>query len=427
MADIELGAEFSGSGDLGGGINKARTLGGFNFINSGSTVIVSGGDRVLHNALTGVQIILNDTDVTNQLLQYHREQSLCTGIGVANFSFVDNFTPSLWDEIILYEYYNKKATYIVYNINRDKITNTLTIDCIDYSKKLSDYLITESYDTSESAYNDTTARYWIQKFLIDVGVEYDFQVLTDGAPISNYTKIGLQVAYDQIVSLLQMSGWFMYFDPDGVCIITSLATKKKYSGQDFKITDRNVLRVNKKKKDDQLRNKVVVWGNSNPLYPPIRLSLFRRTPWQIDASDWRTVVLSNPYIYYQSEANKIAKDILDNFYQIIPEKTVGYANDPGISIAKVVKVQSSQYNGRGLVIVDEADCNSDGLVHNIILDQRCPRLFAYLGMPPEPPALQPVAWLTSTNVVNFPGLVADDELVLRSYPIVGTILSVELF
>jgi hypothetical protein len=415
-------------------IGTSTLLANLNSLGSDIVVVPSGIgnlsatlDIIFSNVLEHVIIDIGGNNVTKYLIEYTREHQICTGIHTCNMSLVDTgINIQLWDEIILYEYDRKIAIFIVSKIDRPANEKRINLELQDYSKKMTDYLITDIYDLTEPIYeipsNDymLDTDYWIGLFLDEANIAYDI-VTSGSSKMGTTSSLGMQMLYDQIVSLLQMNGWFFYFDKDGVCIIDKLTIKKSYSGYTYKLTDKNILKMTQRLDDNMLRNWAVVWGNSNPQYPLVFISKKRGTSWQIDEADYRAVVLSNHSIYKTGDATRLANEMLATFSPAIKEIEVEFVNDPGIFLGDLVYIQSDVYDGIGRATTVSATCNAaNGLTNTVILNQRCPRLFAFLGIPPEPGVYQPVSWLTQDYYHNMPGFQCDDLYTIQSANLIST-------
>jgi hypothetical protein len=434
-SEISLSANLEGTSGLYTTISDLPSE--FSATASGSGSMLTLLDRFYNNALDHITIELNGEDVTKYLLEYSREHQVCTGIHLATMKFgYRDLDVNLWDEIILYEYDTKIAKFYVAKIDKPANENLVSLELQDMSKKMSDYLIDEVIDLSKPKWQAIPealkVKYWIQYFLDLAGIDVRFEVSDDGGTMGINSTLGMQMLYDQILTLLQMAGWYYYFDPDGTCVIDTLSIKKSYGNNyDYKLLNSQILNIEQNLDDSQLRNLAVVWGNSNPQYPLVYVYKKRGTSWQIDNDDWRAVVLSNHSIYSLADANKLAKQILDTFSPMVKEKTVTFINDPGISIGELVYIDSDVYNGVGRATTVSVECSAKGMVHKAILDQRCPRLFAYLGTPPLPPDYLPVRWAESNsqgyyNTIASPNVRIDDEYNIRSSNITGTITNIFL-
>lgn len=428
--EIEIESAFLASGILSTSLYGGYSIESESSPNGNSVTIL---DRIYVNALDHITILVEGSDVTEFLVEYRREQHICDGIHLCTLKLIKtDLQVQVWDEVILYEYDIKTATFYVSNIRYPREEKAIILELQDMSKKLSDYLIDEIYDLSKPQYKDNpetlNVRYWIQKFLTLAGISYRFAVSGDGGTMGTTTMLGMQMLSDQILTLLQMAGWFIYFDADGVCVVDSILIRKNYPGYDYRLRDEQILDTKVNLDDASLRNLAVVWGNSNPQYPMVYVYKKRRTSWQIDGKDLRAVVLANGSIYSTYDANKIAQNILDTFSQAIKVKEVRFVNSPNIILADLVWIDSRTFNGVGRVTTITVEVSPAGMIHTLILDEKCPRLFAYIGAPPEDLPPSSVSFLhprSSRN--NCPNPLMYEDLNLRSSTITGSLMFVTYF
>jgi len=321
-------------------------------------------------AVIDIQVVKNSTDITSNVIRYNREGSICSSIFTGSLVLADNSNSvDLWDTITFYEYGIKRSKMIVQTKTINENTGEVELSLQDYSKKLSDYLITDIYMTGDVI---SYSKYWIELFLNEVGLNYSINTSGEGGVISNNTSLGMQMAFDQIMTLLQQSGWYMYFDANGKAIIDDLKTG---SSRKYTLDDSKILSIVRNQDDSILRNRAVVWGNGT-VYTDVSV----KTPWQIDNRDQRAVVLANPYIYSQEDANELAQMMLSEFSVIKDEKVVTYVEDPGIIVGDKVTTKSKAGSYKGIVTDISVSASADGLIYTLVLDRKCPRLFSYFGL-----------------------------------------------
>lgn len=323
-----------------------------------------------------VQIIHEGSDRTDYVVSYTREKQICSGIGTLDveFAYTVPGTFVTWDTIVLYEEGNKKGTYFITDVNRSAEKGTLQVQCQDGSKKLTDYFISDQYVIDYYS----TSRYWIELFLTEVGVSYNFTTSGTGTPISNDTILGLASAYDIVMALLSQSGWYMHFNQNNVVQIGDLNKALSNPAETFNNTD--IISIESKKHDSMLRNRAVVWGKGDPVTGTwIFADVSKNTPWNYDSRDKRAVVYSNSYISDFYTANILANTILSEFARINNERTVTVWGGRDIDIGDVVYIRSGYGGGAGLVTTLNVNLSSSGFVTTLTLDQRCPRLFGYYG------------------------------------------------
>lgn len=323
-----------------------------------------------------VQILHNSVDITTYVTEYNREQNICTSIGLfdvqISLTCPRTFNPG--DTIVLYEGGIKKGTYYASILSDEESGSFHTLNCQDGSKRLSDYFIARSYLIN---YPSNT-KYWISKFLTEAQVSYTYDVDGSGGLLSNNTSLGMQSCYEQIVQLLQMSGWYMYFDADNTAHIGELNKDVDDIAEDLQRNE--ILNIKVMKHDQMLRNRAVVWGNADPITGAwVFANLQTITKWNYGTKDLRAVVVSNSNIPNVSTAYTLAKKVLNEFARITVEKELEVAGAKDVVIGDFVYVNSNIYSGSGLVTSIGSTLSQEGLVTNMILDQRCPRLFGYFN------------------------------------------------
>jgi len=317
------------------------------------------------------QIKKNSVDISGHILKYERNQSFCEGTGFLSFAVAleSGLSFQTWDTILLFEGGIKKGTYNVASIAKDAKLGTIVVDCQDNSKRMTDYFIDETY-TSEGV---TNCKYWIETFLDLAGVSYNFISSGNGSPVKDQQTYGFTDVYSTIVELCQQSGWHMYFNANGVLQVGKIL---KSGNSDCTLVDNEIVNINSNKNDRMLRNRAVVWGNTEPDGTQIFVDISVDTPWNYDTDDKRAVVLASSGINTQAEALKNAKMMLDEFKQITLEITATVAGVADIEIADTAYVNSNYYVGTALVTTLSSVWDDNGLITSVILGQRCPRLVA---------------------------------------------------
>lgn len=321
-----------------------------------------------------VKVTLNGNDITNRVVSYERIQKVCSGIGELTLELEGSFSGSVdpWDEIIIEEGGEQKGIYYVNSVNKTHPAYTYTISAQDGSKRLVDYFIADNYIITYAS----NSVYWIKKFLTEAGVDYDFDVPEIGSLLSNNTSLGLQNAHEQITQLLQMNGWFMYFDENGVCRIGKLSTDLGNIQETF--TKNDITEIQIYESDKQLRNRAVVWGNGNPTTGEWAFaSISRNVPWMTSDKDYRAAVLSNSSIPDSSVAYSLATLMINEFSRLSIEKEVTVHGARNVKLGTSVFVDSNVFSGVGIVTTVGATVSKNGFFTKVILDERCPRLFGY--------------------------------------------------
>jgi hypothetical protein len=323
-----------------------------------------------------VSVKHNGSTITSRVINYTREHKICTSIGTLDITLEGTYSTSIdpWDEIDIYENGNFQVKYYVSDVSHSVPSGTITIQCQDNSKRLVDYFIPDSYTIDYPSYT----RYWIQKFLDEAGISYSFLTSSQGNLLSNYTALGLQPAYDQIMNLLQLSGWYMYFDGDGIAVIGSLDVDLANTAGSLGLTD--ILDIKKVENDKMLRNRALVWGEYDVFRQEYAFAdVTKMTPWNYDSADVRTMVVSNQNIPNSSSAYNIANILVKEFAKITIEKHITAWGARNFVLGDALRIDSHVWQGKGLITTFGVTLDRNGLVTNIVLDERCPRLFGFFN------------------------------------------------
>lgn len=321
-----------------------------------------------------IRIIHDGNDITSYVVSYTREQKICTGIGIFDFVVYENapIVFTTWDEVELYEGGNHIGNYFISTINAIHPSATIAISCQDASKRAADYLIVDSYVVDYPS----TSRYWIEKFLTEAGVSYEFDSDDTGSLLSNLSALGLMTLYEQMQTLLQMSGWYMHFSPDNVLIIGNL--EKDLSQSDFSFNRTGIKSISLVKDDKMLRNRAVVYGGfSGETQQQVIADVSVDTKWNYGESDKRAVLISNSNIPTESDAYELANIALTEFADITKIKKIDVAGHYDVKLGDVIFVSSDVYTGKGIVTTIGTSLSSSGALTHITLDERCPRLFGF--------------------------------------------------
>jgi len=315
------------------------------------------------------------TNIIDYVISYERNKFICTGIGTFNFSITDNYPNAImeWDTIVLREAGRRKGTYFVVETSRNAITGLMDISCQDGSLRLTSYFIPDIYNINYATY----ARYWIEKFLTEAGVTYEFNTDSQGALLSENFALGPASAYETIQTLLQNSGWYMYFDGDNTCCIGTLTVDLTHPEKTIRAE--TLISFLGKKDDKMLRNRVVVWGNYDPIEQMwVFADVTQHTPWDRSENDIRTTVLSNAGVRGYGTAYALAMRLLQELARITYTKELEIAGEVNLDIGDVVKLKIKYHRGDCLVTSIGSRATSNGLITTMTVDQRCPRLFGYV-------------------------------------------------
>lgn len=329
-------------------------------------------------AYINVQIKLNDVDISQYVVSYTREHKICTGIGTLSmevtYELVNDLIP--WDAIDIYEGGDHVGTYYVGTITDNQPAATLSIEAQDNSKRLSDYFITDTYLIDYISYT----RYWIEYFLQEVGIQYEFLVSGDGSLINQNTSLGLVSAYEQIQTLLQMSGWYITFNTSGKALIGKLTTNISNHSHRLNLHDMTEFKLIQS--DKMYRNRALIWGTGSPSSGEwVFADVTRHTRWDYDNNDLRTVVIGNSAIPDVASAFMLANQLLIEFCRLNEEKDmtlIGTYNN--LNVGSSVRVQTRVWTGSGLVTTFGVNMTRSGLTTHVVLDERCPRLYGFFDL-----------------------------------------------
>ena len=328
-----------------------------------------------------VSIEINGEDATPYLVNYEREDKICSGKGLFHAVLSLNCYDTLsdddiqpWRSLVLSENGNVVKRYNINTVSKNLPTNSVEVTAQDGSKRLEEYFIATTTKVTEP----TSTKYFMMVYLAEVGISYYFTALDYGNLLPNDTSLGMMTAYDQMMYLLQLSAWYMYFDENNTCIIGKLHKDLSIANASFDKTD--IITIHTHLDDKSLRNRAVVWGKGDPLTGTwIFADVFRMTSWNYDTNDKRAIVFSSPNVPNYGSAYTIANMFLDEYAKLTftKEATIHGARD--VSIGDIVFLDSDIFSGTGLVTTVGTEMSSMGLLTKIILDERCPRLLGYYG------------------------------------------------
>lgn len=315
------------------------------------------------------------TELKNYVVSYEREALICSGVSTLDVQFTSNVPVNLisGESIVLYENGNKQGTFYITNKNTDANSGIISISCLDGSKWLQDYFIDDLIET-EPGHN---ARYWLQYILDIAGVTLFFAAANDGIEMDAVLSLGMQTAYDAVTTLCQQNGWFFTFLPDGECFVGSV----EFSPSTFstELAEDDILSLEVQKDDEMLRNRAVVWGSGDPEADEgwVFSDKSVNTAWNRDTNDIRTVAIANGAIGSREIADAMAYQILHEFARITVVKTIKVHGLRTIALTLGVKVIHDLFHGIGMITTFRTSASEDGAITEIVLDERCPRLFAY--------------------------------------------------
>lgn len=321
-----------------------------------------------------VQVKHNSTDITTEVIKYNRSQQICSGIGTLEIEVVDvDRSYDTWDTITVWEGGVKKGIFNIAAIEQD-VQGYTTLRCQDNSKRLQDYFIAKTYKQSV----ETTSRYWLEKFLKLAKVSYTLNFSGGGEAVAQNTGFGMESAYEEIIKILQYNGWYFYCDGNGKIVVGDIT--RNIENYNRSVDDSDITQIGIHKDDTRLRNRAVVWGNADPLTGThILVDQTRYTPWNYDSKDKRAVVMANSMIRDYAIALSFATKMLNEYCNLLYTKIIQIHSTNNIEIGDSLHVTSIGWNGVGRVTTVGSELSKEGLLTNIVLDERCPRLWAYFN------------------------------------------------
>jgi hypothetical protein len=356
----------------------------------------------------------NDVDITNLIIEYQTQHQICSGVGALQLTIplkARTFNP--YDTIKIYENGNLSGTFYVSEITDDFQAGQTQILAQDGSKKLADYYFADNtYYTTP-----TTCKFWIEKLLNEAGVNYQFVVTGSGNLIPPNTPLGPGNAFELITSLLQQSGWYITFDQNNTAIIGKIVVDEEPS---ITVYDNEILNLSYTRDSEMLRNKAIVWGNVDTrTMETVTAKAEKWTGYEMTSMDWRAVIVASPYIYYKEDAQAIASLLVKEFAKITEVKSIDVAGFISARIADTIGVESRYWSGIGLVTTKRVYVSSKGIVTNLVIDERCPRIFTYfgskfvyLGTDGAGVWKKPISYPYATWI-NFSSGIDEDDLVIR--------------
>ena len=323
-----------------------------------------------------VQILYDGTDVTHYVIEYSRQQQICTGIGNASFTLSDtvNITPQTYKEFQLYEDGIKKGAYVVTDFTNNVPNGTISFGCQDYSKRLQDYFIPDTFLVTEP----THAKDIIIKYLNEAKVSYSFNTGQIGSLVNNNSVFGLTDVLSTVIQMIQMNAWYLHFSPDNVAQIGKFSLAP---GQvDANIDETTCLNFSTSTNSNMFRNRAVVYGMGdiiNDAWVTAEIDQHGRYEEEYDSNDVRSIVISNGYIPDGATAQDLAKKAINEFTKRTFEVSIDAAGAFDIVLGDSVHLDHPSLNFTGIVTSIGSSLSSQGLITHVVLNQRCPRIFGY--------------------------------------------------
>lgn len=320
-----------------------------------------------------IQVLHNSVDITEWVISYEREVKVCTGVGTLMLTVSDSYGTTFdpWDEIDIYEYGDFECTYYVNNEISNEPGYSVTLECQDNSKRLTDYFIDETFEITSQQHTGK----WIRKILDLTGTSYTFVTGSVGQIMNNNTTLGAMGAMEQITQLLQMSGWYIYFEGNGNAVVGSLFEDDNTAKGSA--DESNIISIVVASDDKMLRNRAVVWGGANADGQQVFANVSTQTPWNYDSQDQRAIVIANSNIGSRSDATKMAGRLINEFAKITVEKRMEIAGHIDARLGQSLRVNCNSFSGVDIITTFGTSMSKDGFITNVILGERCPRLYGF--------------------------------------------------
>lgn len=320
------------------------------------------------------QVNHNSTNITSYVLDYTRSKRICTGVGELTINLSKTYTSTInpYDTITIYENTIKKGTYFVAQVDKSLPTATISIEAQDITKQLSDYFIDDFYEITYP----TTSRYWMELFMTEAGISYSFLSASEGHTMSMNTWVGRINLLEFIQQMCMENGWYFLANADNTLVIGSLDVDYSTYSQSFVDTVITDLEVSKD--DKMLRNRVLVRGNADPftnIWVTGEVKII--TPWNYDSMDYRSVLITSPDVPDVPLATQLAYQLLNETKKITEIKRVQVAGFHNLVPGNLVYIQSSFYNGLGMITSIQSKVDPRGELTTLLVDERCPRLIGY--------------------------------------------------
>ncbi len=321
-----------------------------------------------------ILVKLNDVDISSYVISYGRSKHICTGIGEATVELDREFaTPiTTYDEIKIYEDTVHKGTYFVSSITDSVPTGTITLECQDGSKLLSDYFVYDLYDVGE---NKVRASDIIIKYLNEIGISYVFNTFVGDSYVGEGSVFGNDFANSIVTAMCQQCGWFYKFNADNTIIIGSHALGIGAAS----INAGDMTTISKTTNDTMARNAVKVWGGYDENGNVVVYQADENADWQRDSNDDRAIILSNGWIGTLALAQTLSNQLLTEYNRVTEEYVMDLIGAYELDIGDTLTYSSTYYSGEGIITSLEISMSKSGLLTKVTIGQRCPRQFAYYG------------------------------------------------
>lgn len=251
-----------------------------------------------------------------------------------------------------------------------------------------DYFIASTDPTSPLTFNNITCEDLIQAVLEEAGLSnFDFGTTYFTFGINNPVEVNLVSAYDYSRMLADIVAWSFWAEQNGVI---KFKNRKPYpmngalDGEDSQpgyvydssigtITDTGIMSANFGYNESDLRNRIVIYGNSDlsaeakkaTSYDPVTDSYRQILP----SGFYKTAVLASPLIDDSGFAQNAADYNLSMLNKLTYEVPVTIEGDHSLSARKVITVSSTSasISGDWYIYQLEHQWNKQGYVVNMIL------------------------------------------------------------
>jgi hypothetical protein len=229
-------------------------------------------------------------------------------------------------------------TGYVKNVERNVPDNTYTINIQDKMVRAIDYFIASSNPNTPFTRSAIPAEDLIQDLMALAGLTAYNGGTTNF--IYGYTvpvEVNLTGCYEYCKQLADILAWHIYVDSSGV---VQFQERKPFvvAGDTPSKTiddDSNILRISYSRSDDDLRNRIVVYG-AGSIYAEASSS----SPY-LPAGFYKSTVLSSPYVDRQVDANTAASENLGKWNRLRDSVVMDIEGDPDIQVRDIIHLTES--------------------------------------------------------------------------------------
>lgn len=305
------------------------------------------------------QVMINDVDMTLDIVDAHFRASLCTPGGQLNMTinaFIDEDIDP-YQDVVIYIDDVKVFTGYTQNIVKARRPTTQELICEDAHAKVKDTFITQMDWESQGE----PIGYWIGRFLSQCQVEYS---VSGGGPPAPPKSYGFANCYQAIKGLLSFVNWQMSTDADGVFHVKSHVANAAAA---YEVEHSNYERI---RDDSWLRNRAIVFGYN----AESTIDVMWYVPELNDNGEIRTAIFASPDIYWPGTAYTIAGFMQIQFSTPLDVVTLECPGNPYIRIGETVHFNDpwEPHERYGLVTSCQWRVSeSYGYQMTLSLDERC--------------------------------------------------------